>query len=1072
MKKINRICHNPQSVTSTFIITNLFFLLFLLGTNPASAQGNSKAGQWAKAGGEIILSGNHNFTQTWSSHAYSRQDNNKYWPGGFWGKREPQIPFDAVVKNSVYPLKGQITVLGPGNIGLFQKGKKGARIVMNDSETKIGFVPWTNTIGTLKDYNVNGEFWGAVPAGTEITLDITAIMSMYNNQGGTGEISFIAPQEIEYEIWYFPREGGKVISVSEVNVFGEIDSDEPKGEKNLGKPLGYIMTIMGSENGTIERMKSVKDITGEKLKKGDVIYENDILLSRNVMVKVSMYYPDNPFVMMKYNTKIKFTKRAYNKPGGIINFFGKLFFKGSGTDHRGFKIVTSNAITGCEGTEFETTYNPETGETSVSVFEGIVSFECNTGTAAPVYLKAGMSASMDKNCNITSDNSIFNNANTINSGNTFYPIADSHVYAYSYLNWNKANWGKYNIISAGWNPTGGEKRAYLKFDVSEIDKATFKKATLKLYHYHTAGSNSAYLGVYTVRSTWNEGNGNYKPANVATHREICWINQPQTDQYPVAYFNPGTQTNDFVEVDITALVKSWLEGMPNHGLAIKVGENYLNGPMSVYGFYAREHEDIDKRPHIVLNGGSGSIQEPQLGQNTNVIIDAKNRYPWVIGQYNGIHYGTGTGWKQQSGGGKGKDIAIDGNNRPWVIGSDNGIYYHNGNKWIEYPGGGRGYALAVSLNGTPWVIRTNNHIYYGTGSGWVEQPGNGIAKDIAIDRQGKPWLVGMNNGIFYYEGNRWIEYPGGGRGSKLAISPNGVPWVVGNDKDIFYHDGNRWVRQPGGKIIAKDIAVDDQNRPWVLKSDNRIFYHNGNNWIEYPGGGKGLAIAISSNKNFEPIPSSNNIIGNSAIPSVAGEWELTCIGDVIFKFNVKLVQSGNGFYGDMVQTNGYSKPSKIEGEVLSVDRIKFTRSIGNWKQYYTGEINQKSGSRATSFEGMFGFKDQLNYEWYAKAITGSSSNNPVPITGQWNFNQSNGYNGAIILEQNSSGRITGNAIWNGYLKGTIDGHVYENSIEFTISYPNGDKGFYKGTLTQNGNRIINGTVKGNNGVTATWYGSK
>ncbi len=219
-------------------------------------------------------------------------------------------------------------------------------------------------------------------------------------------------------------------------------------------------------------------------------------------------------------------------------------------------------------------------------------------------------------------------------------IADSHVYAYSYLNWNKANWGKYEILGAGWNPIGGEKRAYLKFDVSGIDKSTFEKASLRLFHYHTAGGNSAELGVYTVRNSWNEGNGNYKPSNIAQAGEICWVNQPQTDQYPVAYFNPGAQTNDFVEVDITALVKSWLNGMPNHGLAIKAGENYLNGPESVYGFYAKEHEDPDKHPQLIINGiqNNASFNEKPATtsvQNTKVekinsfdITNKGGRYAW------------------------------------------------------------------------------------------------------------------------------------------------------------------------------------------------------------------------------------------------------------------------------------------------------------------------------------------------------------------------------------------------------------------------------------------------------------
>lgn len=222
MKKKKTIFKTKHSRISKIILTGFLLFFFLFSANSAIAQGNSKADQWIESGGEMLLSGSHNFTQTWSSHAYSRLDGNKYWRGGFWGKREPQIPWDNAVKNSVAPVKGQITVQGPGNIGLFQR-TKGARIHMNDSETKASFIPWTNSIdwdkgGNVYDFYINGE---QIAAGTEITLDITAVMSMYNNQGGTGEISFIAPQEIEYEIWFFPREGGKVISSTSTSGSGK-----------------------------------------------------------------------------------------------------------------------------------------------------------------------------------------------------------------------------------------------------------------------------------------------------------------------------------------------------------------------------------------------------------------------------------------------------------------------------------------------------------------------------------------------------------------------------------------------------------------------------------------------------------------------------------------------------------------------------------------------------------------------------------------------------------------------------------------------------------------------------------
>lgn len=229
MKKLIWICQNLRSLVPTFIFTNLFFLLLLFGINPVNAQGNSKAGQWAEVGGEKILSGNHNFTTSWASNANSRQEG-KWWPSGFWDPTDTRqyTPWENAVLNSVAPKKGQITVQGPGNVGLYQKGK-GARIHMTDNKTKAGFTPWINTIGwqydkwvgTVKDYNINGEFWGFVPAGTEITLDITAIMSSYNNQGGTGEVSYNAPQDVEYEIWFFPREGGKVISVTSTSGSGK-----------------------------------------------------------------------------------------------------------------------------------------------------------------------------------------------------------------------------------------------------------------------------------------------------------------------------------------------------------------------------------------------------------------------------------------------------------------------------------------------------------------------------------------------------------------------------------------------------------------------------------------------------------------------------------------------------------------------------------------------------------------------------------------------------------------------------------------------------------------------------------
>ncbi|MCK5682981.1 FecR domain-containing protein, partial [bacterium] len=137
---------------------------------------------------------------------------------------------------------------------------------------------------------------------------------------------------------------------------------------------GYIMSVMGNKDGSVQRLDDENAVSGTSLIKKDVINFGDILLSKGVMVKIILdHYDDDPLIMMKSNTKIRIEKKGNKyKKGGITNFFGKLFFKGNGKDHRGFKIITSNAIAGVEGTEFEVEYNPDKKETIIRVFHGLI----------------------------------------------------------------------------------------------------------------------------------------------------------------------------------------------------------------------------------------------------------------------------------------------------------------------------------------------------------------------------------------------------------------------------------------------------------------------------------------------------------------------------------------------------------------------------------------------------------------------------------------------------------------------------------------------------------------------------
>ncbi|RLD37750.1 MAG: hypothetical protein DRI74_05885 [Bacteroidetes bacterium] len=314
------------------------------------------------------------------------------------------------------------------------------------------------------------------------------------------------------------------------------------------------------------------------------------------------------------------------------------------------------------------------------------------------------------------------------------------------------------------------------------------------------------------------------------------------------------QQNQFGKLSGTAIWNGYLKGTINGKIldnAIEFNINYPSGDIGLYkGTLTQNGIRIINGTVKGNNGVSAnwnalkSVSSPNNNTYSTNNAISKNIQPWVIGLTYKIHYGTGSVWVEESGGGIGKDIAIDAFGNPWVIGSDNGIYYHNGNRWIQYPGSGKGIAISVAANGTPWIIGMDNHIYYGAGTKWVEQPGGGIGKDIAIDAFGNPWVIGSDNGIYYHNGIKWVEYPGNGQALAISISQDGTPWIIGMDNHIYHGTGTKWVEESGGGI-GKDIAIDAFGNPWVIGSDNGIYYHNGNRWIQYPGGGKGYKIIIA-----------------------------------------------------------------------------------------------------------------------------------------------------------------------------------------------------------------------------------
>ncbi len=611
----NRLLSSPKIVLTSFL-----FLGLLIFANLVIAQSSGhNGGQWKSVGGKMAASGEGHFSNKWvAAHRYGSGDG-KYWKNdepGFDPTGRIKIPATHTqeeVNKDVWIRKGQITVRGPGFLGVFLRSK-GAVVALKFPKSDrvfhahgLGTDAWLGIHGNYKWYpsaivdvdpTNSNSMGGWVPVDRTMTLDVW-VHNPFGEWGAWGN-GHNAPKDVEYEVWFFPREGGELISMGDYIQTGET--------------VGFVTT------GSV-----FDETTGKWLKPGDrVIREHSFRTEVDDNVTITLIGDwDGGVVRLGEKTRIKFKdKLTKTKGSGVWLGFGRIWSHFSRPFRPGFKVETLNSVTSCEGTSFETAYDPDSGKTTVSVFEGTVRLDCTKGKADPVMVNAGMQATMDNNCNHTlsvlgPDNNTPANAgwevdaepNNIDDKRDgeivrIAPNADSYVYAYSYRNWDKANWGKHGSLGAGWHPTGGGKRTYLKFDLSGIDPKSVGKATLKLFHYHTGGNNSLSLGVHQVTGTWQEGSGTYHPDQTekpAASGEISWVDQPAFDLSPVASFKPGAGIGKYIEVDITPLVKAWVSGTSNNGLVIAPIGSRRGTPESSYGFYSREHQDKSERPVLALS---------------------------------------------------------------------------------------------------------------------------------------------------------------------------------------------------------------------------------------------------------------------------------------------------------------------------------------------------------------------------------------------------------------------------------------------------------------------------------------
>ncbi len=188
-----------------------------------------KADQWAAAGGFVIMSGSHKFDKRWFRPNKNEHDDPFYLNDENFTlpprhSRE-EVMREAKIKQGTFKVRGEGYLLVYARI----KGGGSPSVALYDSDTGQRFWPHSNDDTVQKMYQTrncvfkdgkwDGEWtgqWkgmgndldvkrlnGGVPPGQIKTLDVFIEQYWHFRE-------FVAPTEIEYELWFFPREGGGV----------------------------------------------------------------------------------------------------------------------------------------------------------------------------------------------------------------------------------------------------------------------------------------------------------------------------------------------------------------------------------------------------------------------------------------------------------------------------------------------------------------------------------------------------------------------------------------------------------------------------------------------------------------------------------------------------------------------------------------------------------------------------------------------------------------------------------------------------------------------------------------------
>jgi hypothetical protein len=160
----------------------------------------------------------------------------------------------------------------------------------------------------------------------------------------------------------------------------------------------------------------------------------------------------------------------------------------------------------------------------------------------------------------------------------------------------------------------------------------------------------------------------------------------------------------------------------------------------------------------------------------------------------------------------------------------------------------------------------------------------------------------------------------------------------------------------------------------------------------------------------------------------------------------------------------YSGSLPLHGKKVVPESLRFTRTAARmcdaeWRiedgSVCRARINKFKDSNTIRYSGI----DDLGCE-------------AVGVSGRWSITQDNGYRGVLDLNQDPNGGLTGNASFNGGLSGSIRGTVSGSTVEFTIAFPSGVRGNYRGTLSNGGTTLTGGDTQSSTGESTGWQATR